>query len=65
MCPGLDRTSEAAARGVSSESLRFASTSLAEERDIPRMECPLRELRRCPDPGREETLAVPLGRLQR
>ena len=39
--------------------------SLEEERDIPRMECPLLELRRCPDPGGEENLAVLLGRLQR
>ena len=39
--------------------------SLEEERDIPRMECPLLELRRCADPGGEENLAVLLGRLQR
>ena len=39
--------------------------SLQEERDIPRMECPLLELWRCPDPGGEENLAVLLGRLQR
>ena len=39
--------------------------SLEEERDIPRMECPLLELWRCPDPGGEENLAVLLGRLQR
>ena len=39
--------------------------SLKEERDIPRMECPLLELWRCPDPGGEEYLAVLLGRLQR
>ncbi len=38
---------------------------LKEERDIPRMECPLLELWRCPDPGGEENLAVLLGRLQR
>ena len=39
--------------------------SLQEERDIPSMECPLLELRRCPDPGGEQNLAVLLGRLQR
>ncbi len=39
--------------------------SLKDERDIPRMECPLLELWRCPDPGGEENLAVLLGRLQR
>ena len=38
--------------------------SLQEERDIPRMQCPLLELWRCPDPGGEENLAVLLGRLQ-
>ena len=35
------------------------------EKDIPRMECPLLDLRRCPDPGGNENLAVLLGRLQR
>ena len=35
------------------------------ERDIPRMECPLLELWRCPDPGGEENLAVLLGLLKR
>ena len=46
---------EAAIRGHSAE----------EETDIPRMECPLLDLRRCPDPGGDENLAVLLGRLQR
>ncbi|MDE0108222.1 MAG: Rpn family recombination-promoting nuclease/putative transposase [Bryobacterales bacterium] len=41
------------------------SRSLQEERDIPRMECPVLELWRCEDPGGEENLAVLLGRLQR
>ena len=35
------------------------------EKDIPRMECPLLDLRRCSDPGGNENLAVLLGRLQR
>ena len=39
--------------------------SVQEERDIPRMECPVLELWRCQDPGGEENLAVLLGRLQR
>lgn len=39
--------------------------SAEEERDIPRMECPLLDLRRCPDPGGDENLALLLGRLQR
>ena len=36
-----------------------------EERDIPRMECPVLDLRRWPDPGGEGNIAVLLGRLQR
>ena len=36
-----------------------------DERDIPRMECPVLDLRRCNDPGGEQNLAVLLGRLQR
>jgi len=35
------------------------------EPDIPRMECPLLDLRRCRDPGGDENLAVLLARLQR
>ena len=35
------------------------------ELDIPRMECPVLDLRRCPDPGGDGNLAVLLGRLQR
>ena len=35
------------------------------ERDIPRMECPVLELRRWPDPGGDSNVAVLLGRLQR
>jgi len=35
------------------------------ELDIPRMECPVLDLRRCPDPGGDENLAVLLARLQR
>ena len=35
------------------------------ELDIPRMECPILDLRRCPDPGGDENLAVLLVRLQR
>ena len=35
------------------------------ELDIPRMECPILDLRRCPDPGGDENLAVLLARLQR
>ena len=33
------------------------------ERDIPKMECPVLDLRRCQDPGGEQNLAVLLGRL--
>ena len=36
-----------------------------EERDIPRMECPVLDLRRWPDPGGEGNIAVLLGRLKR
>ena len=36
-----------------------------EEPDIPRMECPVLDLRRWPDPGGEGNIAVLLGRLQR
>ena len=36
-----------------------------EERDIPRMECPVLELRRWPDPGGDSNVVVLLGRLQR
>ncbi len=35
------------------------------ERDIPRMQCPVLDLRRWPDPGGEGNIAVLLGRLQR
>ncbi len=35
------------------------------ERDIPRMECPLLDLRRWPDPGGDANIAVLLGRMQR
>lgn len=35
------------------------------ERDIPRMACPVLDLRRFPDPGGEGNVAVLLGRLQR
>ena len=35
------------------------------ELDLPRMECPVLDLRRCPDPGVDGNLAVLLGRLQR
>lgn len=35
------------------------------ELDLPRMECPVLDLRSCPDPGGDGNLAVLLGRLQR
>ena len=35
------------------------------ERDIPRMQCPVLDLRRWPDPGGDGNIAVLLGRLQR
>lgn len=51
------------ASGEVEQAIRVRSSE--EERDIPRMQCPLLELWRCPDPGGEENLAVLLGRLQR
>ena len=43
----------------------IAVRSAEEERDIPRMECPVLELRRWPDPGGDSNVAVLLARMQR